>query len=161
MFESSERLAEDVRALLDSIRELAEGRYAGVFEPKGLVFESSGPGGEETWVLRHYLERRLEPLFRIPAALAEGTEIEDLFADWTRRAGEEEDEFLLAFLNGRVVLVVACRDAEALKARIGPPLHVLADRLLRYNSAWRLDEKGGGLFFGRPRLDLVVVGRPQ
>ena len=161
MFESTERLAEDIQALLDSIRELAGGRYAAVFEPRGLVFESAEPGGEEPWVLRHYLERRTGPLFRIPAALAEGTEIEDVFADWTRRAGEEEDEFLLAFLNGRVVLVVACRDAEGLKSRIEPPLHVLADRLLRYNSAWRVDEKGRGLFVGRPRLDLVVVGRPQ
>jgi hypothetical protein len=31
--------------------------------------------------------------------------------------------------------------------------------MVRYNSAWRMDEKGRGLFFTRPRLDTVVVGR--
>jgi hypothetical protein len=161
MFESSDRLAEDVRALLDSIRDLADSRYAAVFDPKGLVFESAEPGPDEPWVLRRFLEQRREALFRIPAALAEGTDLDDVFGEWTTRAGEDEDEFLLAFLNGRVVLVVACPDAEGLKSRIEPPLHALADRLLRYDSAWRLDEKGRGLFFGQPRLDVVVVGRPQ
>lgn len=161
MFESTERLAEDVRALLEAIRDLGEGRYAAVFEPKGLVFESAGTGPGEPWVLRHFLEQRTEALFRIPAALAAGTDLEDVFAEWTVPVGEPEDEFLLAFLNGRVMLVVACPDAESLKSRVDEPLRVLADRLLRYNSAWRLDEKGGGVFFGRPRLDIVVVGRPQ
>jgi hypothetical protein len=28
------------------------------------------------------------------------------------------------------------------------------------NPAWRLDARGRGLFFGRARLDTVVIGRP-
>jgi hypothetical protein len=87
--------------------------------------------------------------------------MEGVFADWSAPTGEEEHEFYMAFLNGRVGLLVACPDAEDLKARADEPVRALADRLLRYNAAWRLDEKGRGLFFGQPRLDVVVVGRPQ
>jgi len=97
----------------------------------------------------------------VPAALAAGGEMEDVFAEWSAPAGEEEDEFYLAFLNGRVGLVVACPDAESLKVQAEELLRALADRLLRYNSAWRLDERGHGLFFGQPRLDVVIIGRPH
>ncbi|HEY7514226.1 MAG TPA: hypothetical protein VIC87_07100 [Vicinamibacteria bacterium] len=159
MFESPARLAEDVLGLLDTLRTLAHGRYAVVFEPKGILFESTEPEATGHWVLRRFLEPRTEALFGIPAALASGAAMEDVFADWSAPAGEEEDEFYMAFLNGRVGLLVACPDAEALKAQADEPLRVLADRLLRYNAAWRLDEKGRGLFFGQPRLDVVVVGR--
>jgi len=38
-------------------------------------------------------------------------------------------------------------------------LTVLADRLRRLNAAWRLDERGRGLFFGSPRLYAVVIER--
>ena len=161
MFESSTRLAADARGLLDSIRDLARGRYAAVFDPRGLVFESAEAEATGHWVLRRFLEQRTEALFRVPAALAAGREMEDVFAEWTAPAGEEEDEFYLAFLNGRVALVVACPDAESLKVQADELLRALVDRLLRYNSAWRLDEKGRGLFVGQPRLDVVVVGRPR
>ncbi len=161
MFESSARLADDLRGLLESFRELAQGRYAAILDRTGILFESAPPEETGHWVLRRFLEQRREALFRVPAALAAGGEMEDVFADWSAPAGEEEDEFFLAFLNGRVGLVVACRDAEEVKARGDDLLRALADRLLRYNSAWRVDEAGRGLFFGQPRLDVVVVGRPR
>lgn len=153
MFESRERLTQDVRGLLDSLRALGRGRYACLLEPKGLLFESAEPEGDGQWMLRRFLEQRTEALFRIPAAMASGEEMEDLFADW------EDDGFFLAFINGRVALVVACPDPEPLKGQAERPLRALADRLFRLNPAWRLDEKGRGLFFGRARLDMVVVGR--
>jgi hypothetical protein len=161
VFESSARLADDVRGLLDALRTLGEGRYAVVFDPKAVLFENAPPDTSGHWVLRQFLEKRLPALFRIPAALASGAEMDDPFADWSAPAGEEEDEFFLAFLNGRVGLLVACPDAEALKAKADEPLRALADRLLRLNAAWRVDEKGRGFFFGQPRLDVVVVGRPD
>jgi hypothetical protein len=58
-----------------------------------------------------------------------------------------------------VALVVACPDPEKLKEQAEPPLRALVDRLFRLNAAWRLDEKGRGLFLGRARLDMIVVGR--
>ena len=153
MFESRERLAEEVRGLLDAFRALGDGRFACLLEPKGLLFESAEPEAEGHWMLRRFLEQRAEALFRIPAAMASGEEMEDVFADWG------DDGFFLAFINGRVALVVACPDPERLKEQAEPPLRALADRLFRMNAAWRLDEKGRGLFLGRARLDLIVVGR--
>ena len=161
MFESSARLADDLRGLLESFRALAKGRYAAILDPREIVFESAPPGETGHWVLRRFLEQRRDALFRVPAALAAGGEMEDVFADWNSPAGEEEDEFYLAFLNGRVALIVACPDAEEVKSRADDLLRALADRLLRYNSAWRVDEAGRGLFIGQPRLDVVVVGRPR
>jgi hypothetical protein len=78
---------------------------------------------------------------------------EDVFEGW------EEDDFLLAFVNGRVALAVACPEAEAVRDAVMRPLRALADRLFRYNETWRLDEKGRGFFVGSARLDVVVVGR--
>ena len=78
--------------------------------------------------------------------------MEDAFTDW------HEDQFLLAFLNQRVVLVVACPDAEALKERAAALWPVWADRVLRFDERYRIDPKGRGLLFGSPRLDLVVIG---
>jgi len=153
VFESRERLGEEIHGLLDALRDLGAGRYACVLEPKGLVFETAEPEGAGEWMLRRFLEQRTEALFRIPGALAGGDAMEDVFADW------EDDAFFLAFINGRVALVVACPDPEALKERAERPLRALADRLFRYNAAWRLDERGRGLFLGRARLDIVVVGR--
>ena len=63
-------------------------------------------------------------------------------------------------MNGRVAVVVACPDPEALEKEAGRLLKVLVDRMIRYNAAWRADEKGRGLFFSRPRLDTVVVPLP-
>jgi len=153
MFESRERLGEEIRGLLDAFRARGDGRFACLLEPKGLLFESAEPDAEGHWMLRRFLEQRTEALFRIPAAMASGEEMEDVFADW------EEDGFFLAFINGRVALVVTCADPEKLKEQAEPPLRALADRLFRLNAAWRLDEKGRGLFLGRARLDMIVVGR--
>jgi hypothetical protein len=152
VFESSRRLSGEVVEILDALRGLAGGRYACVVEPKGIVFESPEPEGREAWALRRFLEDKCAALFAIPRAMAEGTDLDDAFAEWPH------DEFLLAFINGRVALVVACPDAESLRGRAFPLLKALADRLFRYNETYRLDPEGRGLFIGRPRLDIVVVG---
>ena len=138
--------------ILDAVRGLAQGRYACVVEPKGILFESPEPEGREAWALRRFLEEKCAALFAIPRAMAEGTDLDDAFEEW------QQDEFLLAFINGRVALVVACPEAESLRERVFPLLKVLADRLFRYNETYRLDPEGRGLFIGRPRLDIVVVG---
>jgi hypothetical protein len=156
MFESETRLREDVLRLLSTIREAAEARYACVVEPAGVRFQIAEPE-DATWPSRQFLEQRLASLFSIPKALAADGPIEDVFAEWESPAGVL-DEFFLAFVNGKVGLVVVCPDAERLRDELRKPLEVLADRLLRLNASWRVDEKGRGLFFGRPRLDLVVIG---
>jgi hypothetical protein len=152
VFESSRRLSGEVVEILEAIRGLADGRYACLVEPKGIVFESPEPEGREAWALRRFLEDKCAALFAIPKAMAEGTDPDDAFQEW------HQDEFLLAFINGRVALVVACPDAESLRERAFPLLKALADRLFRYNETYRLDAEGRGLFFGRARLDIVVVG---
>jgi len=152
VFESSRRLSGEVVEILDAVRGLAQGRYACVVEPKGILFESPEPEGREAWALRRFLEEKCAALFAIPRAMAEGTDLDDAFEEW------QQDEFLLAFINGRVALVVACPEAESLRERVFPLLKVLADRLFRYNETYRLDPEGRGLFIGRPRLDIVVVG---
>ena len=155
MFESKTRLQEDVRALLDALRQQGEGDYAILFDSKGALLESPGdPTGGE-WVLRRLVQAHAEELFGLPAALRGEGEVSDLFEAWT------EDEFFLAFLNGRVGLLVACPDAKRLEGESGKLLGVMADRLLRFNPAWRVDERGRGLFFGSPRLDTVVIERPS
>ena len=138
--------------LLEAVRGLAGGRYACIVEPAGILFESPEPEEREAWALRRFLEEKCTALFAIPRALADGTSMDDVFAEW------QEDEFFLAFVNGRVAVVVACPEAEPLRARAFPLLKVLADQLFRYNETYRLDPEGRGLFFGRPRLDIVVVG---
>jgi len=155
MFDSRERLGEEIRGLLSALRGLGSGRYACLLEPKGVLFEDADPDAGASWPLRRFLEARAESLFAIPRALASGEDMDDAFAEW------EGDEFFLAFVNGRVALVVACPEAEALREKAGRVLKALVDRLLRYNAAWRVDEKGRGFFFTRPRLDTVVVGRPE
>jgi hypothetical protein len=154
VFESSERLAREIRALLDVIRELAAGRYACLIEPGRTLFESEESGDRSVARLRSFLERKRSALFSLPSRLASGEPMDDLLAEW------EQDGFFMAFLNGRVALVVACPEAEPVEARASRPLRTLADRLLRYNEAYRMDAQGRGLFFGSPRLDLVVVERP-
>lgn len=152
LFESTGRLAEDIRRLLGALREIGGGRYACLLEPGGILFEDTGQEGA-AWPLRRFLEQRAGALFAIPRALHSGGEMEDTFADW------EEDAFLLVFVNGRVGIVVACPDPATLEKQGQKVLKVLVDRLIRYNTAWRADEKGRGFFFSRPRLDTVVVGR--
>jgi hypothetical protein len=153
MFDSSERLGRDIGELLRLIRGLVDARYACLVEPARLVFED--PPSEESGNadLRRFVEGRTADLFRIPAALAAGDPLEDVFAGW------DADDFFLAFLNGRVALVVACPDGERLRSLIDDPLRALADRLLRWSAAYRLDPQGRGLFFSAPKLDLVVVSR--
>ena len=153
MFESRERLAGQIVQILDSIRGMANGRYACILEPRGLLFESAEGEPSAEWALRRFLEQRAEALFKIPGAMASGEPLDDLFADW------EDDEFLLAFINGRIVVVVACPEAAPFEEEVKRPLKALADRLFRYNSVWRLDERGRGLFLIRAKLDLVVVGK--
>ncbi len=63
-------------------------------------------------------------------------------------------------MNGKLGVIVACADAERLKADSERLLPVLFDRLLRLDGRYRLDEQGRGLFFGSPRLDTVVIPRP-
>jgi len=153
VFESKARLREDVRHLLDSLRELGEGRYAALLDRKGILLESPDDSSEG-WPLRRFLESRGEALLRLPAALHGGEEMKDLFEDMA------SDAFFLAFLNGRVGILVACPDPQRLQEESGKLLKVMADRLLRLEPSWRLDERGHGLFFGSPRLDTVVIGRP-
>ena len=171
MFESKARLQEDVRGLLDALRGLGGGRYAALFDAKEVLLQSpdeglSGQAGMPFGGdLRRLVQSRAEALFALPAALhaphvpgdrTEGSgEMSDLFEAWA------EDEFFLAFLNGRVGLLVACPDAKRLEGESGKLLEVMADRLLRFNPAWRIDERGRGLFFGSPRLDTVVIERPS
>lgn len=153
MFESRERLAADIRHLLGAVRQEAGGRYACLMEPGRILFEDPEPEDREGWTLRRMLEERSAALFSLPKSMAGEGPAEDLFEGW------EHDDFLLAFVNGRVALAVACPDAEAVRDALMRPLRALADRLFRYNETWRLDEKGRGFFLGSARLDVVVVGR--
>jgi hypothetical protein len=156
MFESHEKLGEEIRRLLGALRGLGEGRYACLLEPSGVLFEDAAPETPAPWGLRRFLEARTEALFAIPRALfSEGEIREDVFKDW------EDDGFFLVFVNGRVSAVVACPDPATLEKESKRLLKVLVDRLIRYNSAWRADEKGRGLFFSRPRLDTIVVEKPK
>jgi hypothetical protein len=154
VFESATRLQADVRGLLDALRAHGDARYAALFDANGVLVESPAGGEEGEWVLRRFLESRGRALLEIPAALHSGAEMQDQFEDW------HEEEFFLAFVNLRVGVLVACPDAKRVEKGAERLLRALVDRLLRLNPAWRLDEKGRGLFGGRPRLDTVVVERP-
>lgn len=79
--------------------------------------------------------------------------MDDVFEGW------DDGEFVLAFLNGRVAVVLACPEAEPVRDQLMKPIELLADRLLRYDQSYRVDRRGRGLLFGRPKLDLIVVGR--
>jgi hypothetical protein len=148
VFESQGRLQEDVQRLVEALRELGEGRYAALFDPKGVLLEAASDGA-----LQGLVRDFAAALFELPAALRGDQELGDLFEAWP------DDEFFLAFLNGRVGVLVACPDAKRLEDESGRLLKTLADRLLRLNPGWRIDEKGRGLFFGSPRLDTVVISR--
>jgi len=155
MFESQEKLAGEIRKLLGALRALSEGRYVCLMEPKGVLFEETAADELPPWPFRRFLEERKEAVFSIPAALfSEDGALEDVFSEW------RDDGFFLVFVNGRAAIVVACSEPESLAEGAGPILKVLVDRMIRYNGAWRADEKGRGFFFSRPRLDTVVVARP-
>src|SRR5215470_10777864 len=109
MFESRQRLQADIVRFLDVLREMGGGRYACLMEPDGILFESQPEEAEQGWMLRQFLKDKAAALFTLPAAMDEGGPSEDLFADWS------QDEFLLAFINRRVAVVVACPEAEPLR----------------------------------------------
>ena len=155
MFESETRLRRDVVDILDSLRGLGRGSYAAVFDKRVIVLESASEASPGAASLRRLLQAEAEPLLRLPGALQRGEAMSDVFA------GFAADEFLLAVVNGKVGVLVACADAGKLEAESAPLVRALVDRLLRLDSAWRYDEKGRGIFFGSPRLDTVVIPRPQ
>jgi hypothetical protein len=145
-------LAREIRGLLETLRELAQGRYACLLEPGRTLFESEAPGQPDLAELRRFLETRRAALFALPAWLATEGPGEDVFDGWDR------DEFFLAIVNGRVALLIACPEAEPMRRKAARALRALVDRLLRYDRSYRIDPRGRGLFLGRPRLDIVVVG---
>jgi hypothetical protein len=150
MFTSPRR--EGLLEVLEALRALGEGRYACIVDAGGIVAESPEPEDGRVFALRQLLVEKREALLAIPRALEQETDSEDPFVDW------HQDEFLLAVLNGRVAVVVACAAAEPLKQQSADLLRVWVDRMLRYDERYRLDPAGRGLFVGRPRLDVVVVG---
>jgi hypothetical protein len=152
IFESRAALREGLLEAVDAIRTLAEGRYACVLDAGAIVLESPEPADGRSFALRQLIEDRRAAILSIPQTLADDGPMEDVFSDW------HEDEFLIAFLNQRVALVVACPDAEALKESGTELWPVWADRVLRFDERYRIDPKGRGLLFGSPRLDLVVIG---
>lgn len=152
MFESRTRLAREIVGLLGALRTTANGRYVCLLDRKTVLFEEAAeeqPG----WALRRFLEERREALFGLPVAMAGEGPTADLFEDWS------EDDFFLAFLNGKVAVVVACPEAEALREPAQRLLKALSDRVFRYEPGYRLDSQGKGFFAGRARLDVVVVAR--
>ena len=153
MLESPERLRDDIARLLDVIRGAAGARYACLLEPAGVVLESRAEGGPAEWAVRRFLEPRLSRVFALPASLAGQGPDEDVFEGW------DEDDVVLAFLNGRIALALLGPDAAALRRGAEKPFSALADRLLRWKPALRVDESGRGLFFGRPRVDWIVISR--
>ncbi len=152
MFESEARLSDEVRGLLDAVREATGARYACIAEKGRIRFESAATEAHAR-ELRAFLEPRLTAIFELPASLAGTGPEQDAFES------RDEDEFVLAFLNGRGALLLACHDADAARERAERLFTALADRLLRLEPSWRVDAQGRGLFFGRPRVDWVVVGR--
>ena len=153
IFESRAALRQGVLETLEAIRTLGQGRYACVLDAGGIVLESPAePIDGRDFALRKLVDERRPAILHLPEAMAAEGPTEDVFADW------HEDEFLLAFLNQRVGLLVACADAEGLKERAAPLWPVWADRVLRLDERYRFDPKGRGLLLGRPKLDLVVIG---
>jgi hypothetical protein len=156
MFESSSRLHDEVSGLLEALRTLGAGRYAALFDRKGLLLETPAGGEQGEWALRGFVQKHAEALFGIPAALHDPAQsMDDAFEDWA------DDEFFLAFVNGKVGVIVACPDAARVEKESEKLLRALVDRLLRLNPGWRLDEKGRGILASRPRLDTVAIGRPE
>ncbi len=153
MFESSEKLTDEIARLLEVIRDLAQARYACVIEPTATVFECADGESGAVSGLRDFLDRRRGELLALPGRLLAEEPFEDLFAN-------SEDGFFLAVLNGRVALVLACPEPATVEVRVDKPLRILADRLLRLRQSYRIDEKGFGFLFGSPRLDTVVIEPP-
>jgi hypothetical protein len=147
MFESKERLAEEIQGLLLTIRSEAGAVEACLLDRTELLFGTEGEGPS----LAAHLLRHKDELFRLPEALGGEGPGEDLFEGW-RGAG-----VLLAFINRRVALALSCPDPEAAREAVAKPLEALSDRLFRLNPAYRIDPKGRGLFLSRPTLDMVSI----
>jgi hypothetical protein len=152
VFEPGAQLEKNILDLMAAILDLGDGRYACLVERSGIVLEIPEAEGGPILALRRVIDARAASILGLAAALAGGGDMEDAFSGWA------DDEFLVAVLNERVALVVACPDAETLKGEVDPPLRALVDRLLRWKAAYRFDAQGRGLFVGRPRLDVIVVG---
>jgi hypothetical protein len=153
VFESAERLREDVERLTEALRQAAGARAAFVVDAAQVLFESAPEQGPPAWAERRFLEPRLAQLFELPASLEGAGPEADVFEGW------DDDEFLIAVLNGRVALVLFCPDAEGARAALKRPFAALADRLMRWRPVLATDPQGRGLFAGRPRVDWIVVGR--
>ena len=154
MFQPRARLEENLLDVMAAILDLGQGRYACLVEKTGIVLEIPEPEDGPTKAIRRVIDAQGAAILGLGTALGAGAEMEDAFSGWA------DDEFLVAVLNERVALVVACPDAEALKGVVDPPLRALADGLMRWKASYRLDAQGRGLFVARPRLDVIVVGRP-
>lgn len=153
MFESRDKLKEEIGRVLEGLRAATGARHAAILDPTGVLFESAEPPDDDHAVrLRHFLERRRHDLFAIPAAMGTDASMDDAFDEWG------EDEFVLVFVNGRVALVLACAGAGAARDRLARGLNVLVDRLVRWEPRYRMDARGRGFFFGRAKLDVVLVG---
>ena len=149
MFESKEHLAGEIRDLLGTLRELSGGTEVCLLDSGGVLFETPEGGS-----LAGFLRQRSQALFAIPESMAGDGPQDDIFEEW------KGSSVLLAFVNRRVAMALSCPNAEEAGARLEEPLKILVDRLLRFDSRYRLDPQGRGLFVGRPRLDLVAVGEP-
>ena len=83
MFESPQRLGQQIEGLLEAIRARAGGRYACLLEPTRILFESKDPGWQEAWTLRRLVEQRGAALFALPAGMESGAPVEDVFEGWS------------------------------------------------------------------------------
>jgi hypothetical protein len=154
VFESPRRLEQDIESLLLAVRQAASARDAFLIQPTGILFASAAEQGAAGWAARRFLEPRLARLFELPRSLEGPGPAEDVFEGW------EDDQILIGILNGQIALLLLCPDAEGARGAIERPFAALADRLLRWRPALRVDERGRGLFLGRPRVDWVVIGSP-
>jgi hypothetical protein len=119
-----------------------------------VLFESPKDSDPEFEPLRKKLLSETPALFALPRHMKDEDPLEeDLFEDW------EQDDFFLAFLNGRIAFVLACPHAEPLREALRRPLETLADRLFRYDPIYRIDDRGKGLLAGNAQLDIMVLGR--
>ena len=151
MFTSTTRLAEEIRSCLTSVLALGAGRYACVVDKDGIRIEEPEASDAGCRALRSLISERREAILGLATQLASEEPMADVFA------GCEREGLFVAIVNGRVALVVAGPRPEELREQSQRLLRALADRLLRFNAAYRVDSRGRGFFFGRPRLDLIVI----
>jgi hypothetical protein len=153
MIESSQHLARDIVDCLAAIRGLTGSRWACLVDSQGIRFEDpvTDTVSPDVETLRRLVEQRRNELLAIPRGLAASGPMADVFDGW------DADELFLAVINERVALVAAVSDAELLRERSRRLVRALADRLFRYEPRYRMNAQGRGFFFGRPKLDLIVV----